>query len=98
MGAVKPTMVALRPCWGHFTVLPSPVDEVERQSGVIVPISSAEHSEYTRGIVLHVASGGIPEDAKLPEGSVVYYWGGARIGDVVVVGYEGIVAYVEDDS
>lgn len=92
-----PTMVALRPFWGRVTVLPSPVDEVERESGVIVPLGR-EHSDYDRGIVLHVATCGIMADALdiLQEGMVVYYEHGATIGDVIVVNISDVVAYIED--
>ena len=97
----SPTMIALRPFWGRVTVLPSPVDEVQRDSGVIVPIGL--HTDdglptFERGIVLHVASCGIPSEVSLPEGSVVYYEAGDRIGDVVVVKFQDIVAFVEDPS
>jgi hypothetical protein len=97
-----PTMVGLRPFWGRVTVLPSPVDEIQRDSGVIVPITGAWDDEGTRpferGIVLHVAACGVPAEAALPEGSVVYYESGDRIGDVVVVKFQDIVAFMEDGS
>lgn len=98
---VSPTMVGLRPWWGRVAVLPSPVDEMERDSGLVIPIALAAddgHRQFSRGIVLHVASCGVPSEAMPADGSVVYYENADRIGDVDVVNYRDIIAVMEGDS
>lgn len=94
------TMKQLRPFWGRVTVMESPVDEEQRQSGLVVPIAFDGDDGMKRGVVLdvHAKGPGLLEDAAeiLTSGTVVYYRGGVRIGDVVVVELGDVVAYEAD--
>ncbi len=92
----QPTMHRLRPMYGYATVLESGVDEEQRDSGLIVPVGT-EQTVLRRGVILHVSDAGGDYSDKLPAGTVVYYRGGIRIADVVLVDIaDEIVAYEEE--
>lgn len=97
---VVPTMDKLRPFWGCITVLESSVDEEQRQSGLIVPLSvESSGANLQRGVVLHVSAYDRYGDAMAHDligpGTVVYHRGGVRVADVVIVKLTDVVAYIE---
>jgi hypothetical protein len=97
-----PTMHRLRPFHGYVTVIESPVDEAQRQSGLIVPLTAETGKcQLERGVVLQVAdldANGMPRALDgIREGSVIYYRHGDRILDVIVVPFGAIVAYMDDE-
>lgn len=80
----------LMPFGGRATVMPSPVDEDQHASGLIVPTN---YAGVRRGVVLD-----IDDDGRLlpiESGAVVYYREGCevKVGDVAVVELRDIVAY-----
>jgi hypothetical protein len=89
-------MREIRPFWGRVTVIESPLDEAQRESGLILPITGIE---LKRGIVLSIDHvwdehlPGYPVGETLPEGTPVYYRAGIKIGDVVVVDLNDVLAY-----
>jgi co-chaperonin GroES (HSP10) len=101
VGTPLPETIApktIRPFWGRVSVLPSPVEETERPSGVIVPMKFDGADDVKRGVVLAVDDDWVEPERKraaelLPPGTVVYYKGGTRIHDVVVLGMAEIVAF-----
>jgi hypothetical protein len=98
---LDPRTRTLVPFWGRVTVLPSPVDEEQLPSGLIVPIRHDESRDVCdRGIVLavdqtyHDLSGPWAEYAlRLTPGIVVHFRRGVRIGEAVVVDIDDILAY-----
>lgn len=88
-------MKELRPFFARATVSPTPVDSSETESGIVVPLNfSGRSDDYERGVLLHVANEPPQLGAELLEpGMVVYYRGGTRIQDVVVVELCNIIAY-----
>jgi hypothetical protein len=88
--------LSLRPFWGRILVLPSSVDEHERASGLIVPNEYEGDDHVRRGVVTHVDRWraepiSSPED--LVPGTVVYYRGGVRVLDAIVLERNEILAY-----
>lgn len=88
-------MKHLRPFWRRVTVLPSPVDEAHRNSGMIVPITV--ENGYKRGVVVDInenwAGYGIQT------GTVIYYFdgNGVQVGDLTVVDLEDVIAFEEPE-
>lgn len=90
----------VRPFCGHgrATVQESPVDEAQRDSGLVVPLSFDGDDGVKRGVLLNVAPDpGTYAGDPLPRGTVVWYRGGVRIQDVVVVDLANILAYEADE-
>lgn len=87
------TMKQLRPFWRRVTVLPSPVDEAHRSSGMIVPITV--DAGIARGVVVDVAEGWGGHGIGV--GTVVYYFqtNAIQIGDLLVVDLEDVMAFEE---
>lgn len=83
----------LRPFWGRVIVIPSAVNEEERGSGLIVPTQWEGDDGVKRGVVTHVdeSLGFGPTD--LGAGSVVYYKGGVKVLDTVVLERHEIYAF-----
>ena len=93
-------MSRIRPFWQQVTVIESSVDEEQRESGLIVPITAMQEKrdedKLRRGVILHVASFDHHDEsaAKILEpGMVIYFFGGQQIGDVLVVSLRDIIAY-----
>lgn len=95
-GVVQPeagtSTANLRPFWGRVMVIPSAVNEEQRQSGLIVPMEWEGDEEMRRGVVTHVDET-IGTTTELVPGSVVYYRGGVRVGDTVVLDRHEIYAF-----
>lgn len=91
------TMKQLRPFWGRLTVMESPVDEEQRTSGLVVPIAFDGDAGIKRGVVLYLddtyRDDGHKLEERIPAGTPVYYKGGTKIGDVVILEPEEILAY-----
>jgi co-chaperonin GroES (HSP10) len=98
---VNATVRGILPFYGRITVAPSPVDEEQRESGLIVPIRHEEiRKDSDRGIVLAVdvayyeATGEWGEYvSKLIPGTVVHFRRGVQIGDFVIIDLDDILAY-----
>jgi hypothetical protein len=95
-------MNQLRPFWQTVTVIESGVDEEERPSGLIVPVSVVQDKHETgkvrRGVVLHTANFDHTDTSAaeiLHAGTVIYFTGGYAIGDIIVVSLNEILAYEE---
>lgn len=87
-------MKELRPFYARATVSPTPVDSAETASGLIVPLKFDGSAEYERGVLLGIANEPPHLGAdQLEPGMVVFYRGGVRIGDVVIVELANILAY-----
>lgn len=88
----------LRPYYGRISVLESPVDEEQRDSGLIVHIDT-DHG-IKRGVVANVdrVEGDPSEEymrERIVEGTVVYYLGGVKISDLTFITSSEIIAYEE---
>jgi co-chaperonin GroES (HSP10) len=86
----------LLPFWGRITVLPSPVDEEQRESGLVLPHRFEGDEGVRRGVVLHVDQLRHEEAesvAQLVPGTVVYYRSGTPILDVVVVERKDVLVF-----
>lgn len=90
----------VRPFGGRATVLPSPVDEEQLASGLVVPQKFDGDGGVDRGVIVDVDGLGSPgfgfaSHAALEPGTVVYYRRarGWRIGDLIVLNLDDVVAY-----
>jgi hypothetical protein len=99
----KIIMERVRPFWGRIAVIDSPVDETELASGLIVPVE-LDDSPLHRAVVIHHdkhykehAEAGYPTTELIPEGTVIYYTSGLRVGDVTIVDADDIWAFEESD-
>lgn len=95
------TMKHVRPFWGRVTVLESLVDEATRDSGLIVPLVHDSDDGVKRGVVADVDDdwddpGRKRACERLPPGTAVYYRGGIRIGDVIILEIGEILAVEEE--
>jgi len=86
-------MTTLKPTEGRCIVVPSPVDEEQMRSGIILP--SSEMSDFDRGIVVEVPDT-IDSTCGIKKGTVVYYRRSYKIGDHLVVESHDIYAYEEE--
>lgn len=97
MSELQNLQAQLRPFWGRLMVLPSPVDQAELPSGLIVPINGMQGAErgvvYQSDIAYDEAYPGYDISTILPVGTVVYFKGGVRIGEYVFVTGQEIYAY-----
>lgn len=93
------TMKNVLPFWGRATLMESAVDEAQRASGLIVPLGKDAGSDVKRGVLLDIdthwdeGTGNRLVQDQLHKGMAVYYRGGVRIGDVIVVEMSEILAY-----
>jgi co-chaperonin GroES (HSP10) len=90
----------LRPYYGRIAVLESPVDELERPSGLIVPLDEGD-DETRRGVIIRIDYVDDTEDTeyvreRLREGTVVYFTGGITISDIIFLQSSQIIAYEEE--
>jgi co-chaperonin GroES (HSP10) len=89
----------LKPFWGRVMVLPSPVDEAQLPSGLIVPINGKGDAE--RGVVVAAdeaydeAYPGYDISKILPVGTIVYYEHGVQIGEYIFIEGRDIYAFEE---
>lgn len=81
----------VRPYGERCTCVDTPVDEEQTSSGIVLPIHERDGAK--RGVV--TAIGWL--DTDLQVGTVVWYRGGVKIGDVTVVDRDAIIAYAGDD-
>lgn len=98
----------LRPFWGRVTVLESPVDEEERESGLIVPLLAVQGEKVDpvhRGVVLHIDQTYHDTEGhwnayarQINSGTVVYFKDGRRILDTWVVDIADVLAFELDDD
>jgi co-chaperonin GroES (HSP10) len=94
------TTANLRPFWGRIMVIPSSVDEHERRSGLIVPMEYEGDEQVRRGVVVHIDNWRAEptETARdLLPGTIVYYKGGVRVADAVILERNEILAYEVDE-
>lgn len=100
------TIKTLRPYVGHgrATISESPVDETQRDSGLIVPLAFDGDDGLKRGIILHVAYdpaypspldtiGGLTLDS----GVAVFFRRGVNIAGTIVVELHDVIAYEADE-
>lgn len=80
------------PFWGRAVIAPSPVDEHQTKTGLIVPHKYDGGDGFERGVLLAVGQDDT-NAAPLEPGMVVYYRRGVRILEVVVVDLQDILAY-----
>lgn len=88
--------VSVRPFWGRVAVAPSPVDETQRPSGIVVPDKFDGDSGVERGVVVCVDPLRVEDVESIEEltpGTPVWYRNGVRIRDVVIVDRRDILAY-----
>lgn len=103
MTEISDTAKMIRPFWGRVALLPSPVDEYQRASGLVLPDHYDGSEGIYRGVVIATdpSTEGIPGFASmesLPVGTVVWYIGGGYIvRDTVIVNPDDIIA-VEGDA
>lgn len=88
------TMKRVVPFWGRISVIESPVDEAERESGLIVPVKFEGDDGVKRGVIVDTDPLGDANEwwERLTPGTVVYYRGGIRLGDLVLIGIDDILA------
>lgn len=91
-------MKSIRPFWGRVAVVESPVDEIGRESGLLVPLKHDGEQEFRRGVVVSVDTEWSDPDRKaacelIVPGTVVYFKGGTLIIDVYVIEINEILAY-----
>lgn len=96
--STKPTMSDVHPFWGYATVVVSSVDEIERDSGLIVPVGKIS-DDVKRGVILEVSAydrygDGRPIQTELSSGTPIYYRAGITVGDIVLVALSDVVAYL----
>lgn len=95
-------MRKVKPFWGRATVMASPVDEEQLQSGLILPVKLDETHGVKRGVLVDVdrhwddATPGRLVSDQIRTGMAVYYRNGIQIGDVIVVEMGDIIAYEEE--
>jgi co-chaperonin GroES (HSP10) len=91
------TMKKIKPWWGRLTVMESPVDEEQRDSGIIVPLKHEESAPFKRGVLLDIDDFWRTDGKQVADiievGTVVYYLNGILIGDVTIVDPGDILAY-----
>jgi len=82
-----------------LTALPSPVDEAQTQSGIIVPLSHHEESQNKiyRGVVTTKGLSPCESWDELKTGMVIYYRSFYEIADVHIVYHDDIIAYEEEN-
>lgn len=86
----------VQPFWGRVAVAPSPVDETQLPSGLVVPDKFDGDSGVERGVVAAVDRLNVEHAEsmeELTEGTVVWYRNGVRIRDVVIVDRADVLAY-----
>lgn len=95
---------AVRPFWGRVAVLPSPVDEIETGSGIVIPLEHEDDAGVERGVVFRIDESwneSQPQQRtaaeQLSPGTVVWYRGGVRVRDVVVLEMSEIYAFEDAD-
>lgn len=94
MSAIAQTVI--RPFYARISVVPSPVDESQRPSGLIVPWGE-DKLHLNRGVVVAIDQSSWLPTTDLREGMVVWYAASVRCGDVVLVEAEDIWAFEEGD-
>ena len=98
MTEISDTAKKIQPFWGRVALLPSPVDEYQRASGLVVPDKYEGEEGIHRGIVIAVDDGDgfLPIMHILEVGMVVWHLGGYTVRDTVIVRGEDIIAYEAD--
>lgn len=93
------TDAQVKPFWGRVSVADTPVDEHQRDTGLILPFGTIE-DHLTRGIVVAVddAYQDSQYAGRLQPGMIVWYARGRRILDVTIVDFEDIYAFQETDG
>lgn len=88
----------LKPYYARITVLPTPVDEVQHENGLILPIDLTAGVE--RGVVEATSESHDESPWGFPPGTIVYYFlhDAVQIGEVQVVKLEDVIAYEEADT
>lgn len=94
----------IAPFWGRVAVLPSPVDQTERDSGLIIPLHhDGEGGDVLRGVVVeldrtyHEIIGQYRDYAqRIDTGTVIYYRDPLRVLDLDIVHMEDILAYEKE--
>lgn len=85
-------MIQLLPVGRRIVVDPNTEDEQVRSSGLVVP-ASAYDSNCMRGVVVHGCAAGVEIDGNEPvPGDIVYYSGGYRVRDHIVVPLDNVIA------
>lgn len=86
-------MKSLKPFWGWMTLLPSPVDEAQLHSGLIVPTAYEGDDGVARAVVVDVHPH--YDEWGIHSGDVVYYLrsDGLKIGDLILLKVEEVVAF-----
>ncbi len=96
MPEVELTMKAVRPFWatqGRATVIASDATEEQRSSGLFVPMVYEGDDGIKRGVVIDVT-----EPVALDRGTVIFYYHGIKVGDVVVVDLVNVIAYESEET
>ena len=88
----------LRAACGRLLVTPSPVDQAELPSGLVVPVAFDGDDGLERGVIVHIDDSGIGIWHGLHAGVVVYYRGGNRLAGHVILEPQEIYAYEEPDE
>lgn len=95
-------MKRLVPFWARISLIESPVEEAERDSGLIVPTKFDGDDGVKRGVVVDYDRLGAPHATEwwetLRPGLVVYYRGGTRIGDLILIEISDILAYEDEEQ
>lgn len=88
----------MRPFFGRVMVMPSPVDEAQRESGLVIPMAYEGDDGIKRGVVAGIDDAFDEAYAEysfheiIPIGTVVYYTGGITIQGYVFLGGKEIIA------
>lgn len=88
--------MTVHPFWGRVAVAPSPVDETQRPSGLVVPDKFDGDGGVERGIVVGVDRFNVETAESMEDlepGTPVWYRNGTRVRDVVIVDRADILAY-----
>lgn len=89
----------IKPFWGRASVIESPVDEEQRESGLIVPYNHDGVEEYKRGIIIDVDQYWLEGSAEyssaqlLQPGTVVYFKPGLKLGELYIIPLQDVLAF-----
>jgi hypothetical protein len=93
----------IRPFWGRATLIESPVDEDQLESGLIVPHHHDDDDDVRRGVIIDIDYSWDESNPQarcaieqIRTGYVVYFRNGVRVRDVIVVEIADILAYEAD--
>lgn len=92
--------MTVQPFWGRVAVAPSPVDEEQNASGLIVPHRYDGDDGVKRGVVVAVDALRVEQTESVEDllpGTVVWYRNGVKVRDVDIVDRCDVLAYEREN-